>query len=91
MSWFVTQDGKNDITLFLADRKKTRTQWWTSQLDLAMEFEKEESASVQLKKLRYNNPQVVNYENALEIYHSNQHHQIINEEHPFSSDALGQD
>ena len=91
MTYYVITEGRNQLTLFLVDRTKTKKQWWTCDLALAMQFYKESAAKIQANKLRFKNPQVVNSNDAKRIENKNTHFAAIAEEHPFSSEALGQE
>ena len=91
MTYLVITEGRNKLTLFLVDRKKTKKQWWTYDLALAMQFYKESAAKIQANKLMYKNPQVVNFDEAKNMESENNYIVAILEEHPFSSEALGQE
>ena len=60
-------NGKNGINLFLVDRSETKSRWWTADLTNVMIFRRLESAQTQANKLRFKNPQVVDWETAKEI------------------------
>ena len=90
MKYYVIIRGNNGMTLFLADRSKTKKQWWTYDLILAIAFYKESAAKIQVNKLRFKRPEVVNYNEALEIEKENDYKTSM-EEHIFSSEALGQE
>ena len=66
MTYYVITEGRNQLTLFLVDRTKTKKQWWTHDLGLAMSFYKESTAKIQARKLKYKNPQVVNSDDSYE-------------------------
>lgn len=55
------------VRLFLADRKKTKDQWWTSALDLALIYNRESAAKVHSQKYRFNNPTVIAYSKAKSV------------------------
>ena len=40
MSYYVTTQGRDNVTLFLVDRNKTKKHWWTMSLTNAMVFNK---------------------------------------------------
>jgi len=72
---------------FLVDRSQSRKQWWTKTLELAMIFRKASAANIQCRKLHHNHPQVVPLSAALDFEAEN----IETSDHPFSSEALGQE
>lgn len=45
---------KNKDIMFLVDRHKTKSMWWSPSSALAMMFEKESAAKLQAMKYRYN-------------------------------------
>ncbi|MDD4972498.1 MAG: hypothetical protein PHT07_23960 [Paludibacter sp.] len=90
MSYYVITQGRGNITLFLVDRHKTKRQWWCTDLSLAMAFDKYSAAQYSADRLRYKHPDVVDFETARELERENMHNEVINSEHPFSSEALGQ-
>lgn len=55
------------IKLFLADRKKTKDQWWTSRLELALIYNRESAAKVHSQKYKFNNPAVITYSKAKSV------------------------
>lgn len=88
MSGFVImQEGKQGTNLFLVDRSQTKSCWWSAELSSAMIFRKQSAADIQCRKLYYNNPQVI----PLSVAHEYEMDNIFTEDHPFSSDALGQE
>ncbi len=91
MSYYVTTQGRNNLTLFLVDRRFTKKQWWTTDLSLAIEFRKRSAAEYSCKRLRYKDPCVVDSRTANQIAAENLHIECELDEHPFSSEALGQD
>ena len=91
MSYYVTTQGRDNVTLFLVDRNKTKKHWWTMSLINAMEFKNKSAAEYSAIRLRYKYPRVVNYKEAKLLENENDFTCAILEEHPFSSDALGQD
>lgn len=57
--YVIVQDSRKDNKcLLLVDRKKSKEYWWTHDLSIALIGTKEEMDNV-IKKLRYNNPQVI--------------------------------
>jgi hypothetical protein len=53
--------------LALVDRRKCKTEWWTSdKTSLIMKFATEAQAKVQLRRLKHNCPQILPYSVALE-------------------------
>lgn len=63
--YVIAIDEKDGIrTFFLVDRRKTKRFWWSPSLRLAMKFRKKSAAEYSMKKLRYNNPEVMTVERA---------------------------
>lgn len=89
---FVIQcDGEDNMNLFLVDRNKNRSKWWTCDLDDAMIFRKQSAANIQAGKLRFKNPKVIPYAEARKMERSNAvNYSYESQEHPFSSEGLGQ-
>lgn len=78
--------------LFLVDRTKTKFKWWTYDWSEAMQFHKESAAMIQSNKLRYKNPTVITIDEAIRMSKLNDvNFDYKSQEHPFSSEALGQD
>jgi len=73
MTYYVITQGRDNVTLFLVDRKKTKKHWWTYDLALAMEFYKESAAMIQANKLIYKDPRVINSNEARELENENTH------------------
>ena len=77
--------------LGLVDRSKSKSYWWTSDNpNLLMKFEKKEAALFSCKRLRKNNPVVVNSDIAIRIINE----QAINLENlidDFDSEGAGWD
>jgi hypothetical protein len=48
----------------LVDRNKCKAHWWTERIEIAMVFEKLSAAEFQLKKIRFNKPQIWTKEKA---------------------------
>lgn len=91
MKYYVTTQGKNQVTLFLIDRKQNKKHWWTTSLINAMAFNKKSAAEYSAKRLIYKSPCVVDCKEAKILEKENDFICAMLEEHPFSSDALGQD
>lgn len=52
----------------LVDRKKTKSQWWTSdQSQLILNYRKRSAADFACKRLKRNNPEVISYERAVKV------------------------
>lgn len=84
--------GRKGMYLFLVDRRKTKKAWWTYDCDEAMRFEKKEAALTQARKLRYKSPEVISFETAKKLSKENDRRYDYDAlEHPFSSEALGQE
>lgn len=60
MSYMILTDSRQNKgeKLAMADRSKTKTQWWTQRPELAMVFESHSAAQIQKAKIRFNNPEV---------------------------------
>ena len=92
MSYIVNVQGRGDISLFLVDRNKTRNRWWSSSLDQAIQFEYKEAAQHQANKYHFKSPEVVSWRLAKSLERENERNiDYDSMEHPFSSEALGQD
>lgn len=89
MSYVITCEGKGTYNLFLIDRSKNNTKWWTISLNEAFKYEKKEAAERQASKYLYKNPTVVSLEEAIKL---EEHNEDLESQldHPFSSDGLGQ-
>lgn len=88
--YVITESRRNDMTLFLVDRTLTKRQWWTTEEHLAMRFNKKSAAEYSAKNLTFNTPEVITAAEAQEIFNRQEARNIEDEEHPFSSEALGQ-
>lgn len=88
--YYVTTQGRHNLTSFLIDRRVSKSSWWTLELDLAMAFRKKEAAKVQANKLTYKNPEVVDSTTAKYLEAENLSKIPDLEEYPYSSEALGQ-
>lgn len=57
----IIQDSRieDDTFLYLVDRKKTHAFWWTKNPSLAIHFQKESAAKLQLEKLKHNNARII--------------------------------
>ncbi len=83
----IMQEGRQGTYLFLVDRRQTRSCWWSTELTSAMIFRKQSAADTQCRKLHFNHPQVI----PLSAAHEYEMDNIFTGDHPFSSDALGQE
>jgi len=87
--WVVATDGRRgNKTLFLIDRSQCKNKWWSEEVCLAMKFNKLSAAEIQASKIRYNNPRVIHLNEAKEIADDQFNPDDL--EHPYSTDALGQ-
>ena len=92
MTYVVMTHGRKGMFLFLVDRTKTKKQWWSYEWNDAMQFHKESAAQIQASKLRYKEPTVITINEAIRLSKENdKNYDYEAMEHPFSSDALGQD
>ena len=90
--WLVITKGRRDKTLFLVDRSKIKNRWWSTSWDGGMLFKSMEAAEIQARKLMYKEPEVVSLSTAKQLCRENERNiDYDSMEHPFSSDALGQD
>ena len=69
--FYVIKKGKNDLTLFLIDRTKSKSKWWTTDLIDAMCFKKESAARYSAARLKYGEIDVVSLEDARKIEDEN--------------------
>lgn len=58
----VIRKGKNGEKLYLVDRGKTRTCWWTTDFDLAMKYEKYDAVEFACNRLKFGNPTIEDHE-----------------------------
>ena len=92
MTYIVMTTGKKGMYLFLVDRKKIKNRWWSIDWSDAMQFQKESAAIIQSKKLKHRSPEVISIKTAIKLSKENDiNFDYESLEHPFSSDALGQD
>ena len=59
MSFYIVSEGRSGQVIFLADRRKTNSQWWTSSTKKAMCFFHRSAVREALSKLLYNNPRII--------------------------------
>jgi len=71
-------------TIFLADRGKTKSKWWTLETLEAIIYKKKSAAEFALSRLHYNNPSIITYKQALQI----EQEQTEYNEHPHSEDGV---
>lgn len=64
--WFVATQAKSGHTMFLIDRGRDSTRWWTPNLDEALEFAAEHVAEKKASTYRLNAPRVLTYSQARE-------------------------
>lgn len=62
--YYVAKHGKNGLE-YLVDRNKTRSKWWTKDLNEAMCFHKQRAAYYQRQKLRFGKIEVIKGENVI--------------------------
>lgn len=58
--FYIEVQGVDGSNVYLVDRGKSKSSWWTRDKALMMAFRKRDAAVTQLLKLRFNNPKVVN-------------------------------
>ena len=90
MSYIVMTQGRKSMFLFLVDRTRIKSRWWSYSVSDAMQFRKESAAKIQARKLVYKSPEVISYSEACRLERLNDMNYDY-DEHPFSSEALGQD
>jgi len=90
MSYIVVKNGRDNIKLFLVNRNVTKKKWWTIHLHDAIQFRKESAAEHSASHLRFGDCFVATYEEAQKLEKDNMHELAMLDEHPFSSEALGQ-
>ena len=92
MGYVVLTKGRNNMFLFLIDRTKTKKCWWSYDLHDVMIFHKHSAAQIQASKLKFKSPEVITIEEAKRLSAQNdRNYPYEYYEHPFSSEALGQD
>ena len=92
MTYTVMTRGRKGMFLFLVDRSRIKNRWWSYDWSDAMRFTKESAAKTQASKLRYKHPEVITTSKAIELSRMNERNFDYDSlEHPFSSEALGQD
>lgn len=62
--WFVATQAKSGRTMFLIDRGRDATTWWTENFDDALEFSAEHVAEKKASTYRHNAPRVLTYAQA---------------------------
>ncbi len=91
MTYILMTNGRNNMNLFLVNRAKIKSRWWSYDWADAIQFQSKEAAQIQAKKLRYKQPTVITTNEAIKLTKENEENYDYEEqEHPFSSDALGQ-
>ena len=74
MGYFVTTKSRQTegVTLFLVNRNHTKTKWWTEVLDEAIHFRKKSAAEYSCNNLRFNDPNVIDLQNAIQMEQKNE-------------------
>ena len=68
MNYYIVTTNHDGHKQFLVDRKRTRwKRFWSPRLDLAQPFETSEEANERMAKLKFNSPEVVTGDEAVEI------------------------
>ena len=64
MNYVIIQDSRKNKgrILVLVDRNKSKSTWWTSDLDNALVFTSREQAQKQCEKYKYNYPRVIPFD-----------------------------
>ena len=62
--WFVATQAKSGHTMFLIDRGRDNTRWWTPNIEEALEFVAEHVAEKKAGTYRLNAPRVLDYAQA---------------------------
>ncbi len=93
---YILRKISNDL-LFYVDRAKTKRFWWSYDLKYAMIFTSKDAANSIKSKLNFGQFEVITLEDAKSLrLQKNENHKLmiaskeLYEDHPFSSDALGQ-
>lgn len=90
--YIVMTHGRKGIFLFLVNRKITKNNWWTCSTVDAIQFNSIEAARNQANKLHYKSPTVITLNEAISLEKRNEMNiDYESMEHPFSSEALGQE
>jgi hypothetical protein len=84
MSYYVVTKGRNKETLFLVNRNLTKTFWWSSDISVAMVFNKESAAQYSADRLKYRQPEVIDHEEAMNIERKNKHKEALKNISSFS-------
>lgn len=60
MSYIILTDSRQNKgeKIAMADRSKTKSQWWTQRPELAMVFKNRDAAEAKRATIKFNNPQV---------------------------------
>lgn len=85
--FLIVCDGRNDVTLFLVDRAKSKKNWWTTDTDDAIHYRSEYAAGYAAKRLRYKNPRVITETEARQLEGDNLAVLAENDTHPFDLDG----
>lgn len=96
--YVVVKNISGNKSLFLVDRNKDKTRWWSAMLKNAMIYTSKDAAEAKAASLKFGSFSVVDKElairfenlNCREIQDREREFNPDNYEHPFSSDALGQ-
>lgn len=84
--------GRKGMFLFLVDRNKHKNKWWSYDWSDAIQFTSLDAANIQSSKYKYKSPSVITITEAIRLSKENdKNYDYEAFEHPFSSDALGQD
>ena len=92
MGYIVITEGRKNMTLFLVNRNIIKNKWWSTYWTDSFIFKKQSAAQIQANKLRFKSPRVITVEKAMLLSAENDRNWNYElEEHPFSSEALGQE
>jgi hypothetical protein len=88
--WYIATDGPDGATLFAVDRNKCREHWWTALLETALAFRIYDYAKEAADNLKFNNPRVVDREEALVLEQHNIRLRglVCDDPHPYSEEAF---
>ncbi len=89
MGYYIVTEGEDNMNLFLVDRTKVTTRWWSYNVDEAIEFKRIDVARSSLNRLQYKNPRILTKEEAIVLHNANEANTAGND-HIFSNEALGQ-
>ena len=82
-TFIVMRHGRGGFKLFLINRNITKKRWWTTDTSEAIQFRKKSAAEYSARHLRFGDPEVITFNEALEFEAENDHLEA-GQEHPFA-------